>query len=239
MIFFILITLNLISIVLSASDIVMYTEIKSIYHKSIFIANSIYGTIILVGFLNVYLKKLYAHEELLVKQNDKLKKDANFDPLTKLLNRRTFENYFNKHVKKFEEDKTKFSLIIIDIDDFKKVNDTYGHDAGDEVLKNISDLLRDNFRNSEEIFRWGGEELVVLIPQNENISAKVADRFRNVISNNVIVFNDIDIKVTVTIGVSGFKKNDSINDLFERADAALYEGKNSGKNKVVIYKKTN
>jgi len=152
------------------------------------------------------------------------------DSLTKLLNRRAFD----ETLKKLKESKTDFSIIYLDIDDFKKINDTYGHAIGDEVLKNVGEILNSYIRKDTKAFRLGGEEFVILLPNiNADIAYKIAERIRKIIENHRIHKKQQEINFTASFGVTTFKKGEDIQTFLERADKAMYQAKKSGKNRVV------
>jgi diguanylate cyclase (GGDEF)-like protein len=168
--------------------------------------------------------------ENLKAKNSALTADAQKDPLTGLLNRRGFMPIITKLCK---EDK-KFSVAICDIDDFKKVNDTYGHDAGDQVLKEITALVKSE-SHSAEICRWGGEEIVILF---DGLGLEKATRelehIRERVQDYVVSFCDKMIKVTITIGVEqNIGDYDKADDAITVADKRLYYGKHHGKNVVI------
>lgn len=170
----------------------------------------------------------------LVDKNRELDNLASTDPLTGLHNRRTM----TEHVKHMYDDyritNKPFSLIICDIDNFKLFNDTYGHDCGDEVLKTIATNLKSLTREHDFLCRWGGEEFLVFLSCADRESAQaIAERIRLSISQTDIKFNDYKLRITMTFGVSCSSETDNYSDLFKLADKRLYQGKNSGKNKVV------
>lgn len=136
------------------------------------------------------------------------------------------------NVQEFKRYKMAFSIIIVDIDDFKKVNDTYGHDIGDYVLQNISEVLKQNIRICDVVGRWGGEEFVIIC-ENTNLEQVyiVAEHLRQIIENKVF---DVVGSKTISLGIAQFGESDTINTIFKRADNSLYVAKNSGKNKVGI-----
>ncbi|MCX7760237.1 MAG: GGDEF domain-containing protein [Hydrogenothermaceae bacterium] len=184
------------------------------------------------------MQKLEEYHKEITKLNTEIKiakEEANGDFLTGLVNRRSFERSVKDLLKEVKEKDYTFSLIIMDIDNFKYVNDTYGHLAGDEVLKEIAMLLRIFLRANTIIGRLGGEEFGIILP-NVNIenAVKVAERLRNAIENREIKFNNHIIKVTASFGVTETKKTDDYISLFERADKALYKAKNNGKNRIEI-----
>lgn len=123
---------------------------------------------------------------------------------------------------------------MIDIDDFKKVNDTYGHDCGDEVLKYVAGTVSTGVRKNDSVFRWGGEEILVLLNTDEAQAVNTAERIRRDIERNVVNYRDeVVVQITVTIGVSAYEGGKSIQGMMDDADAKLYYGKRHGKNQVV------
>ena len=155
--------------------------------------------------------------------------DVVTDKLTGLYNRLYFNEMYNHLINRFQRNKIPFSLIILDIDNFKKINDTYGHEKGDTILKEVANKIKDSIRRSDLAFRYGGEELVVLLPDTSIKEAKeIAERIRKNVQNI-----KIDNKsVTISGGVGEYRGEDSI-EFFKKVDSALYEAKNSGKNKIV------
>ena len=167
-----------------------------------------------------------------------IKKLATIDDLTKLNNRRHFFVLAEREFKLYKRYKNlqNLSMIILDVDDFKKINDTYGHHMGDDVLRTVAEKCMETLRETDVIGRYGGEEYTILLPQAGRQEAqKVAERLKKNISMQPIIFNGINIYVTVSIGVAVL--NDSINnldELLQKADIALYEAKRKGKNCIVV-----
>jgi diguanylate cyclase (GGDEF)-like protein len=160
-----------------------------------------------------------------------LENQANTDPLTGLFNRRYADLMFDK-IKKDTSD-TPWCVAILDIDDFKKVNDTRGHSVGDEVLVELAAVLRQALRKTDMIFRWGGEEFLVLL---ENIEVDTVFRILEKIRTSLAAsetLEKISLHVTVTIGAGIFDRSD-VEHSIENCDKKLYIGKNNGKNQVVI-----
>ncbi len=170
------------------------------------------------------------------KENELFEK-ASTDPLTGLFNRRQFETMARKEISKSWRYKTPCSILMTDIDFFKKINDTYGHQAGDEVLKNVAYHLKANLRDTDVLARFGGEEFVILLAQTEDaVSMIVAERLRESIENSVTRFGNHEINVTISIGVAPAKYFDSLDNCIKGADEALYQSKNNGRNRVTIYR---
>ena len=189
---------------------------------------------------NDFLHKPFDEEELICRINNTLEnieninalsKMANYDFLTGVYNRR----YFFQKIKEFFKGKNNFALAMIDIDYFKKINDTYGHDVGDIVLKKIAQILKDNTKGSDIVSRFGGEEFCIAL---KNVSNEAAVRFfsklRSAIAKEKVVINDKKISFTASIGVSFRDDKDNIEDILKEADEALYRAKNGGRNRVEI-----
>ena len=172
------------------------------------------------------------NEELLSKAT-KLEEKASFDFLTKLYNRRKFNSFLEYEISKANRYKEQhLSLLLVDIDYFKNVNDTYGHLVGDNVLQEISKILTICSRDSDIVARWGGEEFVLMLPQtNVEQAFFVAEKLRATVEKHK--FDDVK-HVTCSIGVSQFHKGEDKETLFKRVDEALYKAKNSGRNRAEI-----
>jgi two-component system cell cycle response regulator len=157
------------------------------------------------------------------------------DGLTGLHNRRYLDSHLETLFERAVTRRRPLSLMITDLDRFKSVNDTYGHDGGDEVLREFARRLRKNVRGIDLACRFGGEEFVVVMPDTEAaIAEKVAERVRAEIAELPFVVNGMNVAVTVSVGVSSLKRGvDSVTDLLKRADVALYEAKSGGRNRVV------
>ena len=165
---------------------------------------------------------------------EELEKYVNYDTLTHLLNRRSMDNYLQNAHKQATTGQSMFCLLMMDIDDFKKVNDTYGHDCGDEVLKCVAHTVSTGVQKNDNVFRWGGEEILVLLKTDMDKAVAVAERIRLDIAKDPIKYRDsVNVPVTVTIGVAPYKTGMSIQQMMDDADAKLYYGKKHGKNQVV------
>ena len=155
------------------------------------------------------------------------------DPLTKLFNRRHFEEEFEREYKRAKRYKSDLSLAVIDIDFFKKINDTYGHSCGDYVLKEIAYIMNKNFRQTDNIFRYGGEEFIVILTETPSQTAQVPlERLRKKIENNNFRFDNKDLKVTISIGVTSDTSFENAWEMFDDADKALYKAKENGRNRI-------
>ncbi len=167
-----------------------------------------------------------------------LKHLACIDPMTKLYNRRHFTDASESIYKLAKRDQTELSLVLLDIDNFKNINDTYGHDIGDKVIINLAEMLRDSTRQSDIVCRYGGEEFLILLPEtNKEGAYKIAEKIRNKIESFCISINEtLCINYTVSIGVSlvDYNNNFNIEQSIKKADISLYNAKSSGKNKVCV-----
>ncbi len=157
---------------------------------------------------------------------------ANKDSLTKVINRRKIEKILSSLIKKAKESNSIFSVIFIDIDDFKSVNDTLGHLTGDKILVQVSKIISSHIRKDDVLGRWGGEEFIIILPNTSALDAKKsANHLKSLIENSN--FN-INRKVTASFGITQFIKNDTKKDLVLRADEAMYYVKKNGKNNTKI-----
>lgn len=158
-----------------------------------------------------------------------LEDEASTDPLTKALNRRSFL----RKLSQMAAIGAPFSLVMFDIDHFKSINDTYGHDVGDAVLREISQLVRDNIRENDTLARWGGEEFMVLSANSDKARAThLAERLRAAVAD--YSFTGVPRQITSSFGVAIHLAGETGEDLVKRSDEALYEAKESGRNKVVV-----
>lgn len=155
------------------------------------------------------------------------------DELTGINNRKSYNKRLDEMLSIYKRYNTIFSMLLFDIDDFKSINDTYGHTVGDEVLVTISQLIKDLIRESDYIFRVGGEEFILLFPHTTLSQAKViAEKIRESVWRNLTVIEGR--KITISIGLSQVEKHDDADTLFKRVDDLMYHSKNSGKNRVSL-----
>lgn len=159
------------------------------------------------------------------------------DGLTGLYNRRQFEISLEQEYNRTKRHPSDFSLAILDIDFFKKVNDTYGHQYGDYVLKTVASLMKQAFRKTDLLYRYGGEELIMIMPET-NIEGAIipVQRLRRMIEEYDFDYNGVKSKVTVSIGLTmNYQEFNSPADILKSADEALYKAKESGRNRVVLH----
>ncbi len=170
---------------------------------------------------------------------DKLHEEANTDALTKCYNKGYFNNHLELEVKKSKVTGKPLTLIIFDLDHFKKLNDNFGHDAGDFVLKEKARLIRENgIRNGDIFARYGGEEFCILLP-NTNLKQgfEIAERLRKLVEKHEFIYDGKRLPVAASIGVADYRPGVVTGtDLFKRADSAVYKSKEGGRNQVNFYK---
>ena len=157
--------------------------------------------------------------------------EARTDGLTGLLNRRALDDEMARRHAEFRREGRPFSLVILDVDHFKKFNDVYGHQAGDEVLRSLGDVLRENARGADLVARYGGEEFAVVLPNTSVDEAlATADRMRRTIDSMIIHFRNTKLHVTASFGVAEMQRGCGTATLIERADDALYSSKDAERN---------
>jgi diguanylate cyclase (GGDEF)-like protein len=178
-------------------------------------------------------------QQMLIKyiqqEKDKYENASKHDALTGLSNRRDIMEKIEDEQERCLRKGRPFTLIMCDIDHFKRINDNFGHDSGDYVLKMIASLFKDQVRGIDCPSRWGGEEfLIMLVETDLDGGQMVAERIRKRIENTVFKYKYTKIPVTMTFGLSAYRgKEDNIEDCIKRADNALFEGKNQGRNRVI------
>lgn len=162
-------------------------------------------------------------------------KMAYTDPLTQTHNRACFNDSIKREMSLAVRNDKNLSLIFVDIDHFKNVNDTYGHNCGDITLNSSAKWIKENLRNSDIVFRYGGEEFVILLSDTDASGAQLlAERIRASIECHTIAYDMQTIKVTASLGVSTLQSDDTIESFVKRADEAMYTAKNNGRNRVVL-----
>lgn len=167
----------------------------------------------------------------------KYQRYANTDALTGLRNRGWLDEAFGREIKRSERDQLPLSLIMIDIDDFKKYNDGFGHLAGDQVLKMVAKAIRSPLRPNDLVARFGGEEFAVLLPETTLDNARIiAERLRNAVrdSDPGKIENDALPRVTISLGVASRRTDSTLDSMISAADKAMYEAKHRGKNCVAV-----
>ena len=162
-------------------------------------------------------------------------REAMFDALTEIPNRLSYEKKAEEEIARSARFNTPLCMAVWDVDLFKKVNDTYGHSAGDKVLKAIAQLMSDRIRETDFIARYGGEEFVMFMPGlDEDEALKMVDVLREKVFSSKFKHNGEVVKISVSCGISSFVANDTHESMFERADKALYTAKHNGRNQCVV-----
>ncbi|MDA8441719.1 MAG: diguanylate cyclase [Peptococcaceae bacterium] len=166
---------------------------------------------------------------------EKLHVAAMTDPLTGLANRRNITEKIKTEINRFKRTQRMFSFIIADIDFFKTINDAYGHECGDYVLKYIADLMQAEIREQDMLARWGGEEFLFFVPETDLEGAKtIAEKLRAKVERFPILYADNKISLTMTFGVAIFSPTEGMDASIRNADNALYKGKARGRNRVEV-----
>lgn len=196
--------------------------------------NTIVAFVILLFFSMLFALEVRYMQYQLERENYKLSAIANYDPLTRLLNRRSMTEIMRDLFGRVKKTQEKFCLVMIDIDDFKKVNDTYGHAVGDQVLLMVSELISKSVREEDFVCRWGGEEILLLLMAEVSNAQGTAERIRKDIVDSVVMEKGNEIRVSVTMGVAEYHEDVTIRELIDEADEKLYYGKRHGKNQVVV-----
>lgn len=172
-------------------------------------------------------------------ENKVLKNKALKDPLTKLFNRWKIEEFFSERFQLFKEEKEDTSFIMLDIDNFKHVNDLHGHSIGDETIIAVTKGIKSIIREKDKAFRLGGDEFLIgLTNVDMKLAGEIAERIKQVISNENINQENSDDMITCSFGISMFLEKDlDYKEAINRADRALYISKNKGKNRVTVFDK--
>lgn len=239
---------------ISASNGVILSDDKKTGYFPLVNENSLIGCIVtkstdeaLIPQEIEYLEQLSAQTSTTINRANvyaEILKHATLDALTGFYNRRQMEERIKQEIASAKRKHSPLCAIMIDIDFFKRVNDTYGHAAGDYILKTVSKIMRSQLREYDIAARYGGEEFAILLPFTEEDEAvMVAERLRKAVENKIIDIEKVNsktdtktIKITISLGVYRFKETDKTADLLINADKALYEAKETGRNKVIVYK---
>lgn len=199
------------------------------------ILNTIFIFAQITAIMIIFTKDAQKMEQKLVRYNTKLQKIASVDALTGLWNRRSMWEYIRAVEYDYEIGNAGFvSIAIADIDFFKRINDTYGHDAGDEVLKAVAELFMDKMKTYGRVCRWGGEEfLFVFYGRNGDAAYDVLQEIYDEIHRLTVSYENEEIRITMTFGLEEYDKNDGMEMAIRRADEKLYQGKETGRDKIV------
>ncbi|GAA3936651.1 diguanylate cyclase [Litoribacillus peritrichatus] len=194
-------------------------------HYPDYVLYRIYGTILLVGLFT------FSFSYLIERLHERINQIATHDSLTNTLNRYTFNTSIEKALNEFNRYQTPATLLLLDLDHFKKINDIHGHQTGDYVLKKVSDLLLDRLRSSDQVFRYGGEEFAILLSQTKlDIAVQLTEELRTMVESHDF---KIGKSVTFSGGLSEVQEGDWVTSWLKRCDQALYQAKEDGRNKIV------
>jgi diguanylate cyclase (GGDEF)-like protein len=177
--------------------------------------------------------KLRAMTVSLSARSETLEHAALTDGLTGMQNRRYFDDALKEYLEEFRRIDKPVGLMILDLDHFKQVNDTHGHDVGDEVLRAVANCLKDMTRYHDVVARLGGEEFAVVTPNMEaELLSKFAERIRKAIANMSILSGNVRLKITTSVGLAIWDRKETAEEFYRRADRQLYEAKRQGRNRV-------
>ncbi|MBZ9986141.1 GGDEF domain-containing protein [Mesorhizobium sp. BH1-1-5] len=216
---------------------------KIIYlNKLLFVTGALLATALFFGTFFIYPLirgqvreegKLRAMTVSLSARSQTLEQAALTDSLTGMQNRRYFDDALREYLHEFRRIDRPVGLMILDLDHFKQVNDTHGHDVGDEVLRAVATCLRGMTRYHDVVARLGGEEFAVVTPNMDvELLARFAERIRKAIANMSIMSGNVRLKVTTSVGLAVWDHKESAEDFYRRADRQLYEAKKQGRNRV-------
>ena len=227
-----------------ASDLDAASRVDKIVYlnKLLFVTGALLATALFFGTFFIYPLirgqvreegKLRAMTVSLSARSQTLEQAALTDGLTGMQNRRYFDDALREYLHEFRRIDRPVGLMILDLDHFKQVNDTHGHDVGDEVLKAVATCLRGMTRYHDVVARLGGEEFAVVTPNMDvELLARFAERIRKAIANLSILSGNVRLKVTTSVGLAVWDHKESAEDFYRRADRQLYEAKKQGRNRV-------
>lgn len=203
-----------------------------------------------LGKLTLYRGRKYAESELVLLENlmtslmhplrnaimyRNATQLAHRDVLTGVHNRATFDTTVTREINLAQRNKTSLAMLVVDIDHFKRVNDTWGHATGDDVIKVVAQMIQQSVRNTDHVFRYGGEEFVVVLEAADcEIACVIADRILDAVRHANVVVQGQKLNLAVSIGLSCLKRCDTAKELFGRADRALYEAKKTGRDQYQV-----
>jgi len=214
-----------------------------IYMKNPLLSALIIALGALVGAVNHFIIFKFYKERTEISLNetfDRIHNEMNFDDLTNVYNRKAGTIRFREELERTTRTGEKLSIAMIDADNFKSINDTYGHLAGDEVLRIIASTIKSKLRTNDVLFRYGGEEFIIIMPNTSELDASIPlERLREELYGQVIEFEEHRIQTSVSIGVTEvIDHREDESKVIGRADNALYKAKHAGKNRIVYHTAT-
>lgn len=209
----------------------LYTLENPIWEVCLYIFNAGCSFLFLMIFSLMFVFEVKLTNTQLKHQNAVLEQMASIDPLTGLYNRRSMDIFLSQAV----ESASNFTIVMCDIDDFKKVNDTYGHDFGDVVLKGIAKIVTTQVKEQGYVCRWGGEEILILISNASLESAfRISENIRRNVFNHIFECKSQQVHCSLTLGIAAHNHKETVEETITQADYNLYRGKKSGKNTVIL-----
>ena len=201
-------------------------------HNTVLFWQLLVGVSLVLLVLVYRYRQVHHHNRNLRNLNNQLEQISRYDHLTGLANRYALHERFNEEIETSSQTKQIFSLILLDVDFFKTINDDYGHDVGDEVIKQFASLLMSMVRENDMVGRWGGEEFLILCSQTtKNGAFQLADQLRRQVQSYNFPVNQ---QITASFGLSEYRHGETIGDTIKRADDALYDAKKNGRNQIVM-----
>jgi two-component system cell cycle response regulator len=249
----------LITVILAAGAVivhaygVLHTSTETLYQpermegiaylsKLLFATGVLLATALFFGIFFIYPQirgqvkeegKLRAMTASLSARSETLEQAALTDALTGMQNRRYFDDALKEYLEEFRRIDKPVGLMILDLDHFKQVNDTHGHDIGDEVLRAVASCLKDMTRYHDVVARLGGEEFAVVAPNMDaDMLTRLAERIRKAIAATTVLNGNIRLKITTSVGLAVWDRKETAEEFFRRADKQLYEAKRQGRNRV-------
>jgi two-component system cell cycle response regulator len=218
------------------SDSVTYLT-KLLFATGVLLATALFfGVFFIFPLIRTQVKeegKLRAMTASLSARSETLEQAALTDSLTGMQNRRYFDDALREYLDEFRRISKPVGLMILDLDHFKEVNDTHGHDVGDEVLREVASCLKDMTRYHDVVARLGGEEFAVVAPNMDNeLLIKLAERIRKAIAAMAITSGNVRLKITTSVGLAVWDGKEGADEFYRRADSLLYQAKRLGRNRV-------
>lgn len=222
-------------LITNSSEWIKYTHISESEMNRLYLVNTCISFLMITVFCRVYKKAKRIDKLTMKARNETLTMLAKIDPLSQLFNRRAMADFLKKLEQDAHDGRGGYVIVMGDLDDFKRINDTYGHSAGDTVITTVSKIMTEEVPSEGYVCRWGGEELLFAVPgMDEAKGADIAERIRSRLAEHVFTSADgSGFSVTVTLGVCGCDGSISYEKAVSRADKSLYHGKENGKNTVV------